>query len=274
MNPAPNTPKIITSLTNDRIKAIRALEMRKVRKETGLFVAEGTSLLVTARDHGFVPETLVYQSGAAGGGVARGLVKHALDAGSEVLEVSEAVLAKLASKDNPQSLMGVFRQRFSPPPDVSKITSNDTWLALEEIRDPGNLGTIIRTADAVGLSGIMLVGTTCDPYALESIRATMGSIFAVPIVKLDRESFFTLAKAWPGEVIGTHLDAREDFRQTPYNGRELIVMGSEGPGLSGGAAAVCSSLVKIPMAGALDSLNLAIATALVLYQARGPYLKL
>lgn len=274
MKPVANIPKIITSLTNDRIKAIRALEMRKVRKETGLFVAEGTSLLVTARDHGFVPETLVYQAGAAGGGVARGLVKHALEAGSDVLEVSEPVLAKLASKDNPQSLLGVFRQQFAPAPDPAKLTSADTWLALEEIRDPGNLGTIIRTADAVGLSGIILVGTTCDPYALESIRATMGSIFAVPIVKLDRDSFFTLAKAWPGEVIGTHLDAREDFRRTQYNGRELIVMGSEGPGLSGGAAAVCSTLVKIPMAGALDSLNLAIATALMLYQVRGPHLKL
>lgn len=274
MKPIANTPKIITSLTNDRIKAIRALEMRKVRKETGLFVAEGTSLLVTARDHGFVPETLVYQTGAAAGGVARGLVKHALEAGAEVLEVSEPVLAKLASKDNPQALLGVFRQRFSPPPDPAKLTNADTWLALEEIRDPGNLGTIVRTADAVGLSGIILVGTTCDPYALESIRATMGSIFAVPLVKLDRESFFTLAKAWPGDVIGTHLDAREDFRQAKYNGRELIVMGSEGPGLSGGAAAVCSTLVKIPMAGALDSLNLAIATALMLYQVRGPYLKL
>jgi RNA methyltransferase, TrmH family len=274
IRPAANSPKMITSLTNERIKAIRALEMRKVRKETGLFVAEGTSLLVTARDQGFVPETLVYQSGAAVGGVARGLVKHALEAGSEVLEVSELVLAKLASKDNPQSLLGVFRQRFAPPPDPAKVTSADTWLALEEIRDPGNLGTIIRTADAVGLSGIILVGTTCDPYALESIRATMGSIFAVPIAKLDRETFFALGKAWPGEVIGTHLDAREDFRQTQYNGRELIVMGSEGPGLSGGASAVCSTLVKIPMAGALDSLNLAIATALMLYQVRGPHLKL
>ena len=274
MKPTVNAPKIITSLTNDRIKAIRALEMRKVRKETGLFVAEGTSLLVTARDHGFIPETLVYQAGAAAGGVARGLVKTALEAGSEVLEVSEGVLAKLASKDNPQALLGVFRQRFASAPDLQKLTAADTWLALEEIRDPGNLGTIIRTADAVGLSGIILVGTTCDPYALESIRATMGSIFAVPIVKLDRESFFSLAKAWPGEVIGTHLDAREDFRQTEYKGRELIVMGSEGPGLSGGAAAVCSTLVKIPMAGALDSLNLAIATALMLYQVRGPYLKL
>ncbi len=140
--------------------------MRKVRKETGLFVAEGASLLVTARDNGFVPETLVYQAGTATSGIARGLVTHALNASAEVLEVSEAVLAKLASKDNPQTLLGVFRQRFVDAPMPKKIASSETWLALEEVRDPGNLGTIIRTADAVGCSGVILVGTTCDPYAL------------------------------------------------------------------------------------------------------------
>jgi len=269
-----NAPKPITSLTNDRVKAIRALEMRKVRKETGLFVAEGASLLITARDNGFVPETLVYQAGTAESGIARGLVTHALNAGAEVLEVSESVLGKLASKDNPQTLLGVFRQRFADLPQLAQIGAGETWLALEEIRDPGNLGTIVRTADAVGCAGIVLVGTTCDPYSLESIRATMGSIFAVPIVKMDRAAFLELQKAWHGDVIGTHLDAREDFRVSDYKGPQLIVMGGEGPGLSSGAAALCSKLVKIPMAGKLDSLNLAIATALMLYQVRGPQLKL
>ena len=119
------TPKIITSLTNDRVKAIRALEMRKVRKETGLFVAEGASLLVTARDNGFVPETLVYQAGTAASGITSGLVTHALNSGAEVLEVSAAVLAKLASKDNPQTLLGVFRQRFADPPIRRKSECRD-----------------------------------------------------------------------------------------------------------------------------------------------------
>lgn len=269
-----NAPKPITSLTNDRVKAIRALEMRKVRKETGLFVAEGVSLLVTARDNGFVPETLVYQAGTAATGIARGLVTYALAAGAEVLEVSEAVLGKLSSKDNPQTLLGVFRQRFSPPPNPAEVSPAATWLVLEEIRDPGNLGTIIRTADAVGCSGVILAGTTCDPYALDAVRATMGSIFAVPVVKMDRTGFIEFAKRWLGDVVGTHLTARDDFRAETYSGPQLIVMGGEGPGLSTAAAAVCSKLVKIPMAGNLDSLNLAVATALVLYQVRGPQLKL
>ena len=152
-----SAPKVITSLTNDRIKAIRALEMRKVRKETGLFVAEGASLLITARDQGFAPETLVYQAGTNESGIVRGLIAWAMKEGAEVLEVSEAVLSKLASKDNPQTVLGIFKQVFAATPDALRIDKKATWLALEEVRDPGNLGTIIRTCDAAGVAGIILV---------------------------------------------------------------------------------------------------------------------
>ncbi len=271
---APSAPKPITSLQNERIKAIRALEMRKVRKQTKQFVAEGTSILVTARDQGFVPETLVFQAGTAQSGVARGLATWALDAGVECLEVSEAVLGKIASKDNPQSMLGVFRQRWAEAPAVESVASADTWLALEEVRDPGNLGTIIRTVDAVGAAGVILIGNSCDPYARECVRATMGSIFAVPLVRMTRDAFLAWRGGWTGEVIGTHLDGADDFREVTYAGPTLLVMGSEGPGLSGEITGACSRLVRIPMAGHLDSLNLAVATGLVLYQIRAPYLKL
>lgn len=267
------TAKVITSLTNERVKAIRALEMRKVRKETGLFVAEGASLLITAREHGFVPKTLVYQAGQHTG-VVNGLIAWALQRDAEVLEVSEAVLGKLASKENPQTVLGVFEQAFAPAPKPADVQPKSTWLALEEVRDPGNLGTIIRTSDAVGVGGIILAGSCCDPYSSECIRATMGSIFAVPLVRMERSAFLSLAKAWPGDVVATHLDATEDFRAGDYRGPELVVMGSEGPGLSEEAADAATRRVKIPMSGGLDSLNLAIATALVLYQVRGPQLRL
>lgn len=266
-------PRTITSLTNDRVKAIRALEMRKERKETGLFVAEGTSIIVTARTAGFVPETLVYQAGAAGGAVARDLVHWALAGGAEVLEVSEAVLAKLASKENPQAMLAVFRQRWVDAPPATGVPCDSTWLALEEVRDPGNLGTILRTVDAVGAAGVILIGQCCDPYSREAVRATMGSIFAVPLVRMSREQFLAWRSEWPGDVVGTHLAAREDFRKATLAEPVLLVMGSEGPGLSESLTRSCSRLVKIPMAGALDSLNLAVATALTLYQIRGSRLK-
>jgi RNA methyltransferase, TrmH family len=267
-------PKAITSLQNDRVKAIRSLEMRKVRKQTELFVAEGTSVLITAREQGFAPETLVYKAGAATSGRARDLVESALKSGAECLEVSEAVLVKLASKDNPQSMLGVFRQSWAGAPEGRKTVQEDVWVVLEEVRDPGNLGTIIRTADAVGAKGVILVGTSCDPYAHECVRATMGSIFAVPMVRMTREAFVAWAAGWPGDSVGTHLEATEDFRTAEYRGPVLIVMGSEGPGMSQPVAAACTQLVRIPMAGQLDSLNLAVATALMLYQVRGPHLAL
>lgn len=266
--------KSITSLTNDRIKAIRALDMRKTRKETGLFVAEGASLIITARDQGYVPDTLVYRTGTATEGVARGLVTWALDHGAEVLEVSEAILEKLAAKDNPQSLLAVFRQRWADPPAPETLKPAQTWVALEEIRDPGNLGTILRSVDAAGADGIILIGTCCDPFARETIRATMGSIFAVPMVRLDRDGFIDLCRRWSGDIVGTHLSATSDFRAVAYQGPSLLLMGSEGPGLSQALAAQCTQLIKIPMAGRLDSLNLAVATALTLFQIRAPHLKL
>jgi len=266
--------KIITSLTNERVKAIRALDMRKERRETGLFVAEGASILVTAREHGFVPETLVYQGGGAAAGVVRDLVQWALAQDVEVLEVSEAVLAKLASKDNPQSMLGVFRQRWGELPAPAKLGKDAVWLALEEVRDPGNLGTIVRTVDAVGAAGVILIDNSCDPYSREAIRATMGSIFAAPLVRVSREHFLAWRAGWPGEVVGTHLEAKEDFRKAAYKSPVLLVMGSEGPGLSESLARSCTKLIKIPMAGRLDSLNLAVATALTLYQLRGAHLRI
>jgi len=267
-------PKAITSLQNERVKAIRALEMRKTRKETGLFVAEGTSLLITARDNGFVPKTLVYRAGSATSGVAQGLVQWVLGAGAECLEVSEAVLGKLSSKDNPQSMIGVFEQRWSGLPEAEKVEEGAVWLALEEVRDPGNLGTIIRTADAVGAVGIILIGACCDPYSHECVRATMGSVFAVPLVRTERKPFLDWIAGWRGDVVGTHLSGTEDFRTAAYRAPVLLTMGSEGPGLSPELTQACTRLVKIPMAGQLDSLNLAVATALVLYQIRGPNLSL
>jgi len=142
------------------------------------------------------------------------------------------------------------------------------------VRDPGNLGTIIRTADAVGAAGLILIGNCCDAFAREAIRATMGSIFAIPLVRMSREDFLSWRSAWPGDVVGTHLDGREDFRKASYRSPVLLMMGSEGPGLSESLTRSCTKLVKIPMAGDLDSLNLAVATALTLYQIQGPALKL
>ena len=266
-------PRTITSLTNERVKFIRSLDMRKVRRQTGLFVAEGVSILVTARENGVAPDILVFQAGSAESGMTRGLVQSALAAGAECLEVSAPILEKLAARNNPQTMLGVFKQRWVDPPTVDGLGAGDVWLALEEVRDPGNLGTILRTVDAFGVKGVILIGTCVDPFSREGIRATMGSIFAVPLVRMTRETFLAWRAGWPGEVVGTHLSAREDLRAVRAQGSILVAMGSEGPGLSDELAAACTRLVKIPMAGTLDSLNLAVATAITLFELRRNELK-
>lgn len=268
----PREPTLITSLQNDRVKLIRSLDMRKARRETGLFVAEGASILMTAMEARFKPRMIVTQAWIEQGDIGRRLIDWALEGGADVLEASPAVLMKIAAKENPQTMMGVFEQRWAEPPSAAGLASSDVWLALDEVRDPGNLGTIIRTADAVGAKGVILVGQCCDPFSHECVRATMGSIFSVPLVRMDRAQFVAAAKAWPGDVVGTHLEASEDFRRAKPRGPVMLVMGSEGPGMSPEVRAACSVLVRIPMAGSLDSLNLAVATALALYQLRGEHL--
>jgi TrmH family RNA methyltransferase len=200
--------RLVTSLQNETVKLVRALEMRKVRRETGSFVAEGTSVLLMARDHGWLPRTLIYRAGAAQSGITGQLATWAAAGGADVLEVSQAVLGKIAFKDNPQSLLGIFAQRWHALPGPAAVRGDQVWLALEAIRDPGNLGTIVRTADAVGAAGVILVGRCCDPYSREGVRATMGSIFSVPLARADRDDFLAWRRGWRGDVIGTHLAAK------------------------------------------------------------------
>ncbi len=264
----------ITSLQNDRIKAVRALEMRKVRRRTGLFVAEGASVLIAAQEAAHVPETVVFQSDALQNPTVGECVQWAAAQGATCLPTTEAVLSKLSGKDNPQTVLAVFRQQWMAPPNAETLQSDALWLALEEVRDPGNLGTIVRTVDAVGGAGIILIGACCDAYSRECVRATMGSIFSVPLVRMSLDAFADWRAGVSGDVVGTHLAGRVDFRAFEYERPCILVMGSEGPGISETVAGLCTQLVKVPMAGRLDSLNLGVATALLLYHIQGERLSL
>lgn len=259
--------KYITSLQNPAIKLVRALDQRKERKETNLFTAEGAKVVATARDLDWTPQMLLF--GKEDGhkpGIIGELVDWASGKGAECLEVSPEILSKLSTKDNPQSVIGVFHQRWLEG-EAIKSLQNGVWVVLEEVRDPGNLGTVIRTADAVGAKGVVLVDNCCDPYSREASRASMGSVFGIVLAKMTRAMFLEFVQNWKGEIIGTHLAGKGDFRRD-YKRDVLLVMGSEGPGLSDTLAKACTALVKIPMAGTADSLNLAIATSLMLYEIR------
>ncbi len=144
---------------------------------------------------------------------------------------------------------------------------DDVWVALDRVRDPGNLGTVIRTIDAVGAKGVILVGETTDPFSMEAVRATMGSIFSVPIVKATEDAFLAWRKGFPGLVAGTHLKGAVDYRTVDFSGRPtLLLMGNEQQGLPDQLAGACDRLLRIPQAGRADSLNLAVATGVMLFE--------
>lgn len=248
----------ITSLSNPRIKQAAALEQRKERRERGLFLAEGVDVLASARAQGWAPVD-VFFSDRSDKRVDE-LVGWAEASGARCEEASPAVLAKLSTRDNPQAVVATFRTRWHEPGDVR----SGVWIGLEGVRDPGNLGTIVRTVDAVGAAGVLLIGACCDPYAREAVRASMGSVFAVPLVRATPEELTALRARWTGAVVGTHLKATTDFRQA-YPVDTLILMGNESTGLSDATTALCTQLVRIPMQGQAESLNLAIASALMLY---------
>jgi TrmH family RNA methyltransferase len=256
----------VTSLTNPTVKAVRALHLRKEREESGLFLAEGLKLIGEALEIGHTPTILLF------GPEARALpfLQRVADAtqavGGEVIEVTRDILEKVSRRENPQMVVAVFAQRFG---DLATLNPHaaEGWVALQAVRDPGNLGTIVRTADAAGCGGVILVGDCCDPYSVEAVRATMGSTFAVPLAKASIADFTAWRARWPGSVVGTLLTAEVDYRAADYRAPTLIMMGNEQAGLPPELASLCDVNVKIPMRGRADSLNLAVATGIMIYAA-------
>jgi TrmH family RNA methyltransferase len=258
--------RTVTSLSNPTVKAVRALHMRKERDETGLFVAEGLKIVTEAVELGQAPRILMHGPDAGSHPLTRQAAEATRKAGGEVIEVTEEILAKVSRRDNPQAVVGVFRQVFTPL-DAIRPADAPCWVALHRVRDPGNLGTIVRTADAAGCGGVILVGECCDAYSVEAVRATMGSIFAVPLTRASESEFAAWRARWPGSVVGTLLSATVDHRAADYRKPALILMGNEQQGLPPEMAALCDLTVKIPMRGRADSLNLSVATGVMIYAA-------
>jgi TrmH family RNA methyltransferase len=257
--------RLVTSLSNDTVKAVRALHMRKAREETGLFLAEGLKIVLEAIELGHLPRILMFSREADHPKLVEA-AKATLAGGGEAVEVTRDILEKVSRRDNPQTVVAVFPQAFRPL-DAVDPEAAACFVALEQVRDPGNLGTIVRTADAAGCGGVILIGDTVDPFSVEAVRATMGSVFAMPISRASREDFLAWRERWPGSVVGTLLSATHDHRSTSYRRPTLIVMGPEQAGLSPELAAACDVNVKIPMRGRADSLNLAVATGIMIYAA-------
>lgn len=266
--------KEITSLANPVIKDIKGLSQKKNRESSGHFMAEGLKLVIDALDTGWHIDTLIYAKSAKGKPLVDKVAARAVAAGGLVLEVTEKILSSITHRDNPQAVVGIFQARWMPLAQL-RPKAGETWVALDRVRDPGNLGTIIRTADAAGASGVILIGETTDPFALETVRATMGSVFAIPVVRTSPADFLKWQRNAGVTVVATHLKGAVDYRKPDYSAKPVVIlMGNEQAGLPEELAEAADVRVRIPQQGRADSLNLAVASGIMLFEARRHLLKL
>ena len=255
----------ITSAANAQVKRIRALRDRKERVQTGLFFVEGIRAVAAALDAGFDVQKLIVAPELLDSDFARATVDAAERGGTPVLEVSSAVFETISRKDGPQGIALVARQRWLDLPSLAPGSAG-VCVALVEPQDPGNLGSILRTCDAAGASGLILVGPSADPYDPAALRASTGAAFTIPLFRASWGELSAWARQAGISVIGASGEAPIAYRSATYRTPLLLLMGSERAGLSDAQKAACDTLVNIPMRGTVDSLNLAVATSLVLYE--------
>jgi TrmH family RNA methyltransferase len=260
---------LITSRRNPKIKLARALRQRKHRDASGLFLVEGIHHVGEAVEAGVQIESIYYAPESLTSPFAQDLINRQAAQGLPCYAVAANIFDSLAEKENPQGILAVVRQAQHSLSELGP--RNFPWgVAVVEPQDPGNVGTILRTVDAVGASGLILLENSVDPYHATAVRASMGALFWHPVVTASFVEFGAWARENRYHVYGTSAHADRDYREVEVYQRPLILlMGSEREGLSDEQAAICEQLVRLPMKGKVTSLNLAVATGVVLYEVLG-----
>lgn len=255
----------ITGFSNPLIKQVRSLREKKHRKREGLFLAEGLRIMTEAREAGFLPEMLFRCAGRDSHALEIALEGEVQKAGGDVIETSADILSKLSGKDNAQTVIGVYREHPTMLAELDRSAA-PIWLVAQAMRDPGNLGTMLRTGDAVGAGGLILIDDCTDPFSVEAVRASMGAIFTQKIVQCRWEEFLPWLRSADGQLVGTSLHTDIDYQAPAYASPCFILTGNEAQGLPADYAAACDLQVKMPMQGKADSLNAAMATAVMAYE--------
>lgn len=256
----------VTSTANPRIKEIRSLQNRKGREATGLAFIEGLRIAIEAFKLGMDFKWLVYSDTLLTSQAGRKLVEQFSQKNlDKILSVSEHVFRYLSAKDGPQGLAAVIQQKWFKLDEIVP-EAVDTIIALDEIADPGNMGTILRTADSAGVTTVLLLDNCTDPYDPTSIRASMGALFNIRLVKCSLDDLIQWKTQLKIHMVGAAGGATTDYHSAVYPKQMILLMGSERQGLSERHMQVCDQLVSIPMKGRSDSLNLAMATGIILYE--------
>lgn len=255
----------ITSRSNPKIKSARALRQRKQRTSSGSFLVEGIHHVGAAVDAGAAIETVFYAPDLLDSEYALGLVEKMVAGEVPLYATSADVFASLAGKENPQGIMAVVSQRQEDL--ASQKPENFSWgVACVAPQDPGNVGTILRTIDAVGASGLILIDEGVDAYHPTAVRASMGAIFRHPVINTSFTDFAQWARLNGYHVYGTSAHGSLDYREVPgFSRPAILLLGSEQKGLTAEQVEICRDVVRLPMRGEVTSLNLAVAAGVLLY---------
>jgi TrmH family RNA methyltransferase len=261
---------LISSAANPVVKRMRLLGDRKHRRREGAFVVEGVQPVWQAVEAGADVEILVVAPDLLGGSPAARMVAGQEAAGIRVARLTAELFARVSARDGPSGLAAIVRARI-PGLASLPVSAGSVFVALHEVGSPGNLGTIIRTADAAGAAGVVLIGAAADPFDPAAVKASMGALFATPVASAaDPAEFFAWAAGSGVAVVTTSAKAPTSFWAADYPRPAALLLGAEGPGLPDDVLAAGDLQVRIPMTGTAESLNLAVAAGLLLYQARRP----
>lgn len=255
----------ITGFSNPLIKRVRSLREKKHRKREKKFIAEGLRILTEALDAGYVPDMIFLEQGQEEHPLAAQLCDAVNNHGGDIIETSREIISKLTGKENAQMVVGVFDDIDIELSAVDRGAAN-IWMAVQDMRDPGNLGTMMRTCDAVGGGGIFLIDDCTDPFSVEAVRASMGAVFTQKIIKCSWDEFIAWKQSGAGQLIGTSLNTDNDYQAVAYQTPAFVLTGNEAQGLPIEYEQCCDTLVKMPMAGKADSLNAAISSAVMCYE--------
>ena len=243
--------ELISSLKNPKVQTWKSLKDRKGRRETGCFLVEGRKMVEEALSSSFPVEAVLVDEKRAG--------EFSLPGDTPVYGLPEHVLAAVCDTKTPQGVAAVLRMQRSP-------ALGGRLVALDGVQDPGNVGTIIRTADAAGLEGVILSSQCADAFSPKVLRATMGSIFRMAIeVTDDLPARLTALRGSGFSILSSQLDGPPFYERAPVGDRYVLVIGSEGNGVTDEVKAVATHRVKLPMRGGAESLNAAVAAGIMMY---------
>lgn len=263
-------PREVTAFSNTTVKRLRSLRDKKGRCSEGLFLAEGLRIIAEARDSGLLPQIVAFSPDGARHPLAAEIIAATEAAGGEAIETTPDILSKMSGKDNPQMVLGAYRQ---PDTSLERINRSKAplWIVAQALRDPGNIGTILRTGDAAGAGGLILIDNSADPFSVEAVRASMGAVFTQEVAAARWPEFLAWLRSGEGQLVGTSLKATQDYLEAEYRPPCFLLIGNEQQGLPADYESECDLLVKIPMAGRADSLNAAMAAAVMAFAVKASW---